>query len=191
MLSLEVATDAEVHEAIRAEGFQPDPAPLSLSQPNSSSSLPLPAPAPAAAFPMVGGGQPSSSAFSMVGGGQPSSAFPMVGRGPSDDQWSELNNKVKKGEAVLQTGLKQLDSSTDVCNSVVQEQGQKLKECLLQLDTLLAASRRSNWFRIHDGGFTMDLIDGKIAELADVSIKADALTKMVKNLAASLRTEKQ
>ena len=73
----------------------------------------------------------------------------------------------------------------------MQEQGQKLKECLLQLDTLVAASRRSSWFRVLDGGFTMDLIDGKIAELADVSMKADALTKMVKNLAASLRAEKQ
>ena len=169
--SLQVETSQAVHEGIRAEGFHTEPGPVALThEPN----LPLPAP-PAPAL--------SVSQWAV--------GFPM-GEGPSDKQWDELSNKVKRGEAILSGGLKQQEASSELMNSVVSEQGMKLKECLLQLDTLLATGRRSTWFKIKEGGFCKDGIDAKIAELADVTMKADALTKMVKNLASSLsRAEKQ
>ena len=128
---------------------------------------------------------------------QPSSSLPLpapvfpVGAAPTEEQWTELSTKVKKGEAVLQGGLRQLEASTDVANNVVEEQGQKLKECLLQLDSLISAGRRSTWLKLSDGGYGADSMEAKISELVDVTMKADALTKMVKTLAASLRAEKQ
>ena len=107
---------------------------------------------------------------------------------PTVEQWDELSNLVKKGDVAIRSGLVHINACSQLDKAVIAEQCRQLRDALMHLDGLVNSARTSCWFRVKDGGFSMEGMPDRMTELSDHILKADALSKMVKSLVASCKS---